>query len=275
MRREGLEAGQQGAGSVPGRASREALREACDGRRPGTAHHAGERLRRVLPQALACVRDDGESPGGHLPAEPRDEGLVAHEDHESQRTGRNGRHGEQRHHRGDGLLDGRRVCDPGAALAGGRDARQEGPDPLVTDGHRGYDADAQTLGEDRCVDADAAGGGFVDHVEAQDMGDPHLRELNGQQQRSIEVLRVGNHHHRLGPPIEQHVASHALVLRRREEGGGARGVDDGELAAVHDDDPGGDLHRGARVVRDRGVLSREGAEERALADVGVADEHDA
>ncbi len=113
---------------------------------------------------------------------------------------------------------------------------------------------------------------FVQHVEVEAEGDAQLGDLQGQQERADQVLRVAHLHHGVVPGREQDVARDRLVFAHRDEVVRARGVDDFPELIAESSAPSGDLDRGSRVVADRDVGAGEGAEDDALSDVRLTHE---
>ena len=151
------------------------------------------------------------------------------------------------------------------------DSRQ----PLRLRRDRGAHRDAELRLEPAQVVADAARLCLVVHVQHEHRRNLELPELQRDEQRAPEVLRVGHlHDHGAVRAADRahEVPRDLLVLAHREERVQARRVDDlgarREPTAV-------DLDRGARVVGDGGAKARERVEEGTLADVRVAEEDDA
>ena len=107
------------------------------------------------------------------------------------------------------------------------------------------------------------------------VGHLELAELEGEQQGAAEVLGVGDlddDRALLAAHGPDEVPGHLLVLAQGQERVEAGRVDD--LGSVPARRPAVDLDGRAGVVRDGGPQAGERVEERALADVGVAEEDD-
>ena len=147
--------------------------------------------------------------------------------------------------------------------------------PWAARGDRRAHRHAERGLEPRQVDADPAGLGLVVHVEHEHRRHLELPELQRQQQRAPQVLRVGDlHHDRAVLPAHRahEVPGDLLVLAQRQQRVEPRRVD--HLGAGAGEPSPVDLDRRPRVVGDRGAQTGERVEQRALADVRVAEEDD-
>jgi hypothetical protein len=241
---------------------------------PGLGDHVGERLpagglhvARDLQQAR-CLR--GELSSAHRAQHL----LAAAEHHQRQRARRQRRGRKERQDPFHSPLHRLRIGHPGQARCGARDRQAQALDPLATHGHRGDDLHPQTARQQRGVDRHPPRVGLVHHVQAEDEGQSRLAQLESQEHRALQVLRVPHGDDAPRPPGQQDVAGDALVLGGREQGAGSRRVQHRDLVAAEDGRARGHLHRRPRVVGDGDVAAGEGAEQDALPHVGIADEGD-
>ena len=146
---------------------------------------------------------------------------------------------------------------------------------LPPDRHRAHDLHSEHLGEQIAIDLHPQLARLVGHVEIEREGDSHLGELRRDEERATQVLGVGDLHHGLGGLIEEDIAGDPLVLRHRHQTVHARGVDDLRGLAVNPGLAPSHGDGGARIVGDGDVATGEKSEDDALADVGIADQHDA
>jgi hypothetical protein len=124
-------------------------------------------------------------------------------------------------------------------------------DSRAARGHRSDHRYAQDAGEPIRIDRDAVGVGFVPHVEIEHESRASVCELRREEQRTSEVLGVGDLNDGARPGGEEQVAGHSLVVGLGEQAPQARRIHDGPLDAVDPKGASGDLDRGPRVVRDR------------------------
>ena len=236
--------------------------------------HEAERLGvpggQASPDPLHALPPLPGDPGG----QPGLEGVVPGEQHEPERAPGEPSLGKERLELGQRRLDGLVVAGPELRDAGLGDPleqeRQAGP----LHRHRGDDVDPQRGGEPVGVDAEAARGGLVGHVEREREGDAGLGELAGEEQPPPEVLGVADLKADVLRLAEQDVPRHLLVLRHGEQVVGARRVEHVPALAADLGRAPGDLDGGAGVVRDGDVLAGQRAEEDALAHVGIAHQHE-
>ena len=230
---------------------------------------SGYRRGQGAPDPLDALQPLGGRPGG----QPGLERVVAGQHHEAEGAPGEARRGQERLEVGERRLDGRVVARPELGDARLRDPLEQERQAGALHRHGGDHVDPQRGGEPVGVDADPAGGGLVGHVERQREGDAGLGELAGEQEPAPEVLGVAHLKADVLRLAEQDVAGHLLVLGHGEQVVGARGVEHVPAQAADLGRAPRDLHGGARVVRDGDVLAGERAEEDALADVGVAHQH--
>jgi len=89
-------------------------------------------------------------------------------------------------------FDSLRVGQVKMGLAGAAQRHDEFVHPLSAGGHRGSDRNAKRLFDRPGVKRQAAGVGFVHHIERQRHGTPHLGQLDGQMQRAAQVFCVAD-----------------------------------------------------------------------------------
>ncbi len=210
-------------------------------------------------------------------AQPGAERLVPREHHEGQRAARARGGGQERGDASGVVLDDLGVAHRGGRH-GGRASRQGAPqlrEPLALGRHGPHDLDPEGAAERPRVEANAAVAGLVHHVEVEDHGQLQFGHLQRDQEGAGEVLRIGHLEDRQGPLREEDVPGHLLVLAHGDDAVDAGGVDALQTPAVNHGVPPGHLHRRARIVGDRGVRSRQEAENDALAHVRGPDERDA
>jgi hypothetical protein len=163
----------------------------------------------------------------------------------------------------------------GAFEAGDRgvlEAAGDGSEPLVAGGRGGDHGDPEPALQFTRLHVDAEVQRFVLQVQDEQLPPTQLAELDSEVEGTPQVLGVADlKDHRIGLG-EQQVARDSLVIRLRSERVGARGVDDLGRARQGDRTAAGDLDRRPWIVRNRHVGSGEGAEDHALADVGVPDQ---
>ncbi len=168
----------------------------------------------------------------------------------------------------------RRTGEEGlGARRAGSQIRTHGLQSFALGGGGRIDAHAAKLALERLeIDAQASRTRLVEHVEIEAEGDAQLRDLQGEEQRAREVLRVPDLDERVVRFRQKEVPRDGLVLAHRHEVVRAGGVDDvpGVLAEVRS--AARDLDRRARIVADRDVRTRQGAEENTLAHVGLTHE---
>ncbi len=183
-------------------------------------------------------------------------------------------------------------------IVGGREARhpsvfehlEQGAKPGLAGRHHRHHRHPEKLGEPSGVDRHAARARLVHHVEDEDHRHAELGELQRDEQRAAQVLRIRHLHHRRPAMGEEDVARDPLVVGDRDQGIDAGSVDDFEagragpvlrrqideaLELAHDRarrPPPRHLDRGARVIGHGHVAAGEMAEEDALPDVRIADE---
>ncbi len=212
---------------------------------------------------------------GEVRAQPGRECLVPRKRGERQRP----RAKWRRRHQGLDRLE-RPLDRIGIGDAEGRrprilDRGGEPGDPFAPHRDRLDHGGRQTGREPLGVDRETARPRLVHHVEADDEGQARLGDFEREGQGPLQVLRVPHHDDGRRPSRQQDVACDALVLRERKQRGRPRRVADEAAAPADRHRALGHLDRGPRVVRHRHVLARQRAEERALSDVRVSDQHDA
>ena len=149
-------------------------------------------------------------------------------------------------------------------------------EPFAFGGRRGVHRHAGQLPRERLeVDRETARPRLVQHVQIEAERDPELGDLQRQQQRAHEVLRVAHLHERVVRRGDEDVARHRLVLAHRHEVVRAGGVDHLPDLLAEAGAPARDLDRRAWIVADGDVRPGERAEDDALADVRLTDQEGA
>ena len=138
----------------------------------------------------------------------------------------------------------------------------------ATGGHRGHHGHPQQSREFRVVHLHTARRGLVDHVEGHHQGQPHVDQLQGQEEVALQVDGVDHVEHHVG--VDDDVAGHDLLVVERRDPVDARSVEHDVVTHA----PARDGHGGAGEVRDVNVETGERVEEEGLAYVGIAHQDD-
>ena len=194
-----------------------AVHQASRDPQPGAIHGVGDVGADLAPKFFADFVEAREIFGGHALPEPVLHGFVAADRHEREAARRDRRRRDEAFTGCDRAFDRARILDGCRTAPGGRESAKQARDSFAPDRHRRNDFDPEPGGESFRPDRNPTFGRFVHHVETKDERKFHLRELDGEQERPLEVLRVSNENDTAVSFGEQDVARHPLVLRRRKK----------------------------------------------------------
>lgn len=146
-------------------------------------------------------------------------------------------------------------------------------DPLAASRHqRQHRNGAQTCGEPRNVDLDAAGFSLIQHVEHQDQRHAHLQYLHGQVKVAFEIGGIDDVDDHLGACFNKEVPCDLFLHRIGRKAVRSRQIDDrdAQVFVGMPDQAGAFLDGFAGPVANMLIGAGQCVEDRALADVGIA-----
>ncbi len=182
----------------------------------------------------------------------------------------------------DFLVEGLRKQPGGGRTGGGDGTRQrvfqlgQPHGAIGSHRHHGY---AEVALECRRPDANAVVFGHVEHVQGEYGGKPQAEHLAEQVEAAGKIAGVGDaedgvDRRRIGLTAEKHVERDHFVAGTGSKTVQAGQIDEREAAAQVLDQAGLLLDGHARIIADALMNAGQGAEQRGLASVGIADEGD-